>query len=444
MNTVPASRAMKLASRGAEASIGLFGWFRSIRRLVQWALLASRAARITRRRALHKLAGRFPPAADPHDVATAPIYYRQLIDELNLPDRLPLSPLERTQPGEASAIRMVARLAASAVIRMYCDAQKADPDSKAMRDQHAKPHGCLQAQFLVRDDLPLEFEAGVFRRGRVYDAVVRFSNAMGSRQSDRKPDGRGMAVKLRLQNDDGVNLLSTLFRRCPPAEQDFLMTNYPVFFCKGVPDYSKFIEIVALPGDSLAGKLRKMARFLLFFFPWRLPQFLIFAAQALIRIDSPLRGTYHSMTPYRLGDNKVVRYSASPVQTPGGELVGANGSRQNFLHDALVAELDPGQPRADAKAVFDFSVRVRHEATPDDVEDASRAWRSPGDKTVSLGRIEIPLQSFDRCDQVCDCENLSFNPWNALPEHRPLGGLNRMRLAVYLASKQVRHRLNMV
>ena len=34
-------------------------------------------------------------------------------------------------------------------------------------------------------------------------------------------------------------------------------------------------------------------------------------------------------------------------------------SSDNFLHDAMMAELDPGQPRADAKAVFDFSVRVR-------------------------------------------------------------------------------------
>jgi hypothetical protein len=28
-----------------------------------------------------------------------------------------------------------------------------------------------------------------------------------------------------------------------------------------------------------------------------------------------------------------------------------------------------------------------------------------------------------------------FNPWNCLPEHRPLGSVNRIRLAVYLASR---------
>jgi hypothetical protein len=35
-------------------------------------------------------------------------------------------------------------------------------------------------------------------------------------------------------------------------------------------------------------------------------------------------------------------------------------------------------------------------------------------------------------------------PRNCLPEHRPLGNINRMRLAVYLASLQVRRKLNMV
>src|SRR5215471_17346913 len=31
---------------------------------------------------------------------------------------------------------------------------------------------------------------------------------------------------------------------------------------------------------------------------------------------------------------------------------------------------------------------------------------------------------------------MMFSPWNCLPEHRPLGSINRMRLAVYLASLQ--------
>ena len=31
------------------------------------------------------------------------------------------------------------------------------------------------------------------------------------------------------------------------------------------------------------------------------------------------------------------------------------------------------------------------------------------------------------------CESLSFNPWNALVDHRPLGDFNRARCAIYTA-----------
>ena len=31
------------------------------------------------------------------------------------------------------------------------------------------------------------------------------------------------------------------------------------------------------------------------------------------------------------------------------------------------------------------------------------------------------------------CESLSFNPWNALVDHRPLGDFNRARRAIYTA-----------
>jgi len=39
---------------------------------------------------------------------------------------------------------------------------------------------------------------------------------------------------------------------------------------------------------------------------------------------------------------------------------------------------------------------------------------------------------------------MAFNPWNCLPEHKPLGSVKRMRLAVYSAARQVRRKLNMV
>ena len=53
---------------------------------------------------------------------------------------------------------------------------------------------------------------------------------------------------------------------------------------------------------------------------------------------------------------------------------------------------------------------------------------------MRLGSIAIPRQSLTQ-NELYDCELMVFNPGNCLPEHRPLGSVNRMRLADYLASR---------
>jgi hypothetical protein len=63
---------------------------------------------------------------------------------------------------------------------------------------------------------------------------------------------------------------------------------------------------------------------------------------------------------------------------------------------------------------------------------------------VQLGTIAIPKQTFLSPEQIYDGERMTFNPWNCVPQHQPVGSVNRMRLAVYLASQQVRRTLNMV
>jgi hypothetical protein len=120
------------------------------------------------------------------------------------------------------------------------------------------------------------------------------------------------------------------------------------------------------------------------------------------------------------------------------------GPSKSFLQEALVRDLDPRTHRGGDDVVFDLSIRVRHAATSDDVEDASRWWTRPQERIVRLGSIAIPRQSFLTHNALYDCEHMVFNPWNCLPEHRPLGSVNRMRLAVYLASRQVQQKLNTV
>ena len=57
---------------------------------------------------------------------------------------------------------------------------------------------------------------------------------------------------------------------------------------------------------------------------------------------------------------------------------------------------------------------------------------------VPVATITVNPQTFDTPALMNQCEKMSFDPWHALAEHRPLGGLNRARKAVYHASVMVR------
>ncbi|HYU52678.1 MAG TPA: hypothetical protein VEK37_07020, partial [Gemmatimonadaceae bacterium] len=72
--------------------------------------------------------------------------------------------------------------------------------------------------------------------------------------------------------------------------------------------------------------------------------------------------------------------------------------------------------------------------------DRGRARPDRAARENRNSKAELP----DPPNQEYECEHMTFNPWNCLEQHRPLGSINRMRLAVYLASLQVRQKLNMV
>ena len=121
------------------------------------------------------------------------------------------------------------------------------------------------------------------------------------------------------------------------------------------------------------------------------------------------------------------------MRTPDGGRLRFGGPSKSFLEEALVRDLDPRTHQGGDDVVLDFSTRVRHAATSDDVEDGSRQWTRPQERIVRLGSIAIPRQSLVQ-NALYDWEHMVFNPWNCLPEYRPLGSVNGMRLAVNLAS----------
>jgi hypothetical protein len=303
------------------------------------------------------------------------------------------------------------------------------------RDAHAKAHGCLMATFTVREDLPEAMRAGVFVPGHQYKAWIRFSNGNAAVQPDYDKDARGMAIKL--MGVEGPKLLDS------PADknaqtQDFLMINFPVFFNRDPAEYERFIRYQA-DGSQFG-----------YFFAGRNPlewrwRELFIGGQLLGRIRNPLYAQYYSMTSYAMGVQDgpwdeprpyrhAMKYSAKSCTPPDGRP--ADVADDDYLRRGLVEHL------SQADGCLEFLVQLQDPARNMPVEDPTVRWKESQAQFVPVADIHIPSQEFDTPARNTFCENLSFNPWHAVADHRPLGGLNRIRKAVYEEIAVYRHAMN--
>lgn len=152
-------------------------------------------------------------------------------------------------------------------------------------------------------------------------------------------------------------------------------------------------------------------------------------------ITSPLEARYWSTTAYRLGsgdEKHAVKYSAVP-RRPAGPT--PKKPTPDYLRERLTQQL------AEGDAVFDFMVQPRASADMS-VKRAMVEWKEEEAPLFKVATIHIPQQDIASPELDELGEQLSFTPWHALPEHRPLGVVNRVRRAVYEEGSRLRHRLN--
>jgi hypothetical protein len=129
---------------------------------------------------------------------------------------------------------------------------------------------------------------------------------------------------------------------------------------------------------------------------------------------------------------RAVKYSVRPCTAKAGTIPEDAG--KNFLRHAMQETLRKGA------ACMEFMVQAPEEKMS--VEDVVTPWAETRAPFVRVARITIPAQVFNTAKQNESCENLSYNPWHALPAHRPLGTINRMRRVVYEAIRKLRHGMN--
>lgn len=323
---------------------------------------------------------------------------------------------EKLQPNEELLAQNIAQVIEKSIREQYTA-------GNALRDAHPKAHGCVRADFHVSKNIPAQFAKGMFIPDRSYQAWIRFSNASNdASNADIKKDARGIAIKIL-----GVSGQKILESEKQATTQDFIMINHPVFFANDAKRYLSFMNDV---------NSHNMVRKLHIPFALGFKGTMNALGARNSQIANPLYARYWSMVPYQLGlgnDRQAVKYSVRACSMQ------PNNLPKNPSHDFLREALKKTLQSTDACMEFLIQPRTSNQML---VEDSMTEWDEKAAPFYQVATIHIPKQNFDTPEQNKFCENLSFTPWHALSEHRPLGAVNRMRKVIYENISRVRHDMN--
>ncbi|MDX9835165.1 MAG: catalase family protein [Desulfobulbus sp.] len=296
--------------------------------------------------------------------------------------------------------------------------QKDYAAGEMLRGAHPKQHGCVKAVFTVEPQMPNELRVGLFKEARRYPAWIRFSNASGEVQADTKRDARGMAIKLM-----GVSGAKLLDDEKDAQTQDFILMSSPILPVGTAAEFHKLVD-AAINGHLI--------RFFLNPFDAHLREIVLFARGAKHHTN-PVDIQYWSTTPYLFGA-RAVKYSVRPTSSNFNTM--PKNPSPNYLSEVMQQQL------AKNGASFDFMVQFQSDPKQMPIEDASIIWDEKLAPFQKVATITIPPQTFNSEAQMDFGENLSFTPWHCLPEHRPLGSINRVRKEIYQDLSNFRHAHN--
>ncbi|RTQ48532.1 catalase [Hymenobacter gummosus] len=307
----------------------------------------------------------------------------------------------------------------------------------AIRDAHAKSHGVLRGELHIYPDLPAHLAQGLFREARVYPVILRLSSAPGAINPDTHWAVKGLAVKI-----IGVEGRKFLPEQADEVTQDFLMVNdtvIPTGDIKSYHDLQLRQEKIMLHTPPVVQNLLTEAGTL--------------ANQALeavgIKKEVPLIApphpknnilgeTYTTLGALRFGEY-VAKISVAPLSDNVRALAGQQVDiKEPEGWSQLVQEFFRAQG-----AEYELRAQLSTDLQTMPVEDGSVDWPQDQSPYQPLGRLVIPAQeSFSPARRVFADDQLSFNPFHCLPEHQPLGSINRVRIKAYERSTAYRHHMN--
>ena len=280
----------------------------------------------------------------------------------------------------------------------------------ARRPVFLKPHGIVHGRFEILPNLAEELKVGLFALTGSLPAWVRFSSDTLPGNPDLKTT---CGVGLKVFGIPGKKLLGD------GDTQDFLLQNSDVFFVNTAVDMCEFIEAGVVGGDYgtylqshpvTARILQEMAK----------------------AVDSVLTTSYWSGVPYSFGADRYVKYKLEPELHDGMQ----PPDDPNYLAADLARRLRAGDAR------FRFLVQFRTDPAHMPLDQATVGWEESESQPVQVATLVLPRQDINEQGQAPYGENLAFNPWHCLAEHRPQGSISEARRVVYEASAELRRDVN--
>jgi hypothetical protein len=291
------------------------------------------------------------------------------------------------------------------------------------RGGNTKTHGIVRGEFIVHDNLPVQFRHGIYAQPQTFRAWVRFSGP-GPYITPDIDDVGFMSISIKLLGVPGPKLMDE-----EKSTLDMFGVSTPTFV---TPDTKANAQLQI---ESL--KNAQVFYFLNFHRPHLLD--LIMQSLWIKTQSSPFEAPYFSCVPYLLGEGQAMQYSVWPKskrRTPIPRL--PLRPPDDYLRDAMVASL------AEGDIEFDFRLQLQTDPHLMPIENNAVLWPEALSPRVSVATLRLPRQKFDSPAQLEFAKRLSYNPWHTIAEHLPLGNQSRARRRMYETLSKLRHSENAV
>lgn len=285
--------------------------------------------------------------------------------------------------------------------------------------ERPKYHGCLKGSFSVISNLPDSLRSALFTADATYPTWLRFSNHSGH-QADPTAEFRGLAIKLFDVPGDKLahGSAPTDATAKNTSTHDFLLGSYPVFLSQDAQSYLQGLQALR-NGQPLRHFLN----------PFNLQLNAYRISKEMFAEHTDLTSIrWWSVVPYNFNKGQAVKYSMRPCQLSKRNY--GEGMGTNFLAERLKETM------ALAPLCYEFMVQIQSDSKLMPIEDPTTDWNDALAPFQPIALLSFPVQDINDEEHRIMCNNLRFQPWQALPAHQPLGEINRARREIYTELKQ--------